>query len=100
MTDRIAIRLSRELKKLAEQPVPGVMIAPVGNDLFNLEGTVIGPEESPYAGGIFKIKIVIPPTYPFTPPAFLIITPIYHPAVEIHQDPKYGVCLENFTGKG
>jgi ubiquitin-conjugating enzyme E2 D/E len=40
-------------------------------------------------GGKFKIELVFPPTYPFTPPKFKFITPIYHPNI----DDQGAVCL-------
>ena len=39
------------------------------NDMYNeLEGTIAGPPDTPYAGGTFKLEIKIPETYPFNPP--------------------------------
>ncbi len=38
-----------------------------------------GPDKSPYKNGIFKICIKIPDNYPYDPPIFKFITPIYHP---------------------
>ena len=31
---------------------------------------MIGPDETPYEGGIFKIEMVIPENYPFKSPEF------------------------------
>jgi len=40
-------------------------------------------------GGKFKIELVFPVTYPFTPPKFKFVTPIYHPNI----DDQGAVCL-------
>ena len=45
--------------------------------------TVIqGPTGSPYAGGSFKLEILVPDRYPFEPPKIRFITPIYHPNID------------------
>jgi ubiquitin-conjugating enzyme E2 D/E len=99
MTDKAANRISNELKQLTQKPIPGVTIGPVGNDLFALEGTVIGPADSPYATGIFKVSIAIPPNYPFTEPLVLMKTPIYHPGVGVEGEDNGRVCMEGLLGK-
>jgi len=40
-------------------------------------------------GGKFKVELVFPISYPFTPPKFKFITPIYHPNI----DDQGAVCL-------
>lgn len=54
-----------------------------GNDLSKWTGTLLKPPE-PYSGGIYKLKITIPPDYPFKPPHIVFDTPIFHP--NISQD--------------
>ena len=47
-------------------------------DLFEWKATLIGPTDSSYAGGIFRIRIKFPDNYPTKPPDVYFLTPIYH----------------------
>src|SRR5687768_9731559 len=58
-------------------------ISLVGDDIFNWECQVMGPANSPYAGGIFLIKLEFPTQYPFKAPKLKFLTKIYHPSVRL-----------------
>ena len=44
-------------------------------------GTILGPEESAYAGGVFLIDIKLSTEYPWKAPVVKFKTPIYHPNI-------------------
>lgn len=45
-------------------PLVGVSVAPHPDDFFTWHGNVLGPEGTPYAGGIFHFVVEFPQDYP------------------------------------
>ncbi|GFF33120.1 ubiquitin-conjugating enzyme E2 J1 [Aspergillus udagawae] len=70
-------RLLKEASELASHPSPHFTAHPVSDsNLYDWHFTLAGPPPpSPYAGGIYHGRIVLPPTYPLRPPSFRFLTP-------------------------
>lgn len=77
MTSPSHRRLLKEAAELASHPSPHFTAHPVSDsNLYDWHFTLAGPPPpSPYAGGIYHGRIVLPPSYPLRPPSFRFLTP-------------------------
>ena len=73
-------RIRKELHLLEEEAksMPGCSAGPMGDDLLKWQGIIVGPEGTPYVGGVFKLDIIFPSDYPYKAPKVTFTTPIYH----------------------
>ncbi|MQL92468.1 hypothetical protein Taro_025082 [Colocasia esculenta] len=65
-------------------------ICPVAEDMFHWQATIMGPPDSPYAGGVFLVSIHFPPDYPFKPPKVAFRTKVFHPNINSNGS----ICLD------
>ena len=62
--------------------------------------TMTGPQDTPFAGGLFFLKIQFPDNYPNSRPEVCFLTPIYHINVnhKAHQGEALGhVCISTLN---
>jgi hypothetical protein len=74
-------RLAKELADCKRSPLENMSLTLKGDNLFEWSATLIGPQDSPYAGGVFFLDVVFPEEYPFKAPKITFLTKVYHPNV-------------------
>ena len=84
-------RLKKEYVDLQKSPLENTSAGPVcDSDFFTWKASLVGPEGSPYEGGIFFLNIQFPVDYPFKPPRLQFTTKIYHPNINSNG----GICVD------
>lgn len=74
------LRLCKELHDLLRDPPMNCSASPhsLKEDIHLWTAWIVGPEGSPYEGGLFQLRVLFPKDYPFKPPRVTFVTKIYH----------------------
>lgn len=84
-------RLQKELDEIKSSPPVEVMVGPIDdNNLFQWEGILNGPEDSPYSGGVFKFVMNFSNEYPMKAPVVRFTSKLYHPNISINGQ----ICVD------
>ena len=92
-------RIISETKKLISLSPHGISATPSEGNLRYFNVSILGPEQSCYEGGVFRLEMFLPEDYPIAPPRVRFLTKIYHPNIDklgrIHLDifGRWSPCL-------
>lgn len=93
--DALSGRIAKELKEIEGDKASGVTALVLNDNLQKLLGSVPGPKDTPYEGGVFKVDIQLDSQYPFAPPKMKFITRVWHPNVSSQTG---AICLGGYRG--
>ncbi|UJR25518.1 hypothetical protein I4U23_006864 [Adineta vaga] len=99
-------RIMREFKEVIANEASGIELKMPEGDLTKttsstgsqsnkkeifLQGSIVGPPDTPYADARFHVDIIVVDTYPFNPPKVRFTTKIWHPNV---SSVTGAICLD------
>lgn len=81
LSPQIIRQIAKEVASLAKDPPEGIKVYPNEEDITDIQATIEGPAGTPYAGGLFKMKLVLGKNFPSEAPKGFFVTKIFHPNV-------------------
>ena len=76
------IRINVEQRSLFSSRFDGIDISYIDpQDISEFNATLIGPEGTPYAGGMYLLHVKYHDNTPFSPPKIEFLTKIFHPNI-------------------
>lgn len=88
-------RIIKEFAQLQKENLDGVTIYIDNECARHMYVDMMGPKETPFEGGKFRIELFLDATYPINAPRARFLTKIYHP----NMDPTGAICLDILKDK-
>ena len=100
LAPQIISRLMAEIRDLVRNPVEGIeYVDNEENTVSEIHAIISGPEETPFFGGKFRMKLVLSEDYPNSPPRGFFLTKIFHPNVANNGDICVNTLKKDWTAE-
>jgi peroxin-4 len=84
-------RLNKELRDARASTDNDIQLNTIDGDLFKWRAVILGPPDTPFAGGTYRVVLRVPSDYPMVPPTASFETKVFHPNIAFHSGE---VCLD------
>lgn len=90
-------RVRKEILRFFEEldPLMNVSYHVIAENAMEGLGTIAGPPDTPYEGGVFFVRVTLPSDYPIGPMKMRFLTRVYHPNIS-----ETGVICADFLVEG
>jgi len=85
----------RDFSRLSTDSPPGTSASPLENDIMIWNAVIFGPDDTPWEGGTFKLRLEFSEEYPLKPPQVKFTTKMFHPNVYANGN----ICLDILQNK-
>lgn len=89
LSPQIIRQVLKELQEIVEEPLEGIKVQINEADVTDIQAFIDGPAGTPYAGGVFRVKLALGKDFPQSPPKAFFLTKIFHPNVA----PNGEICV-------
>ncbi|XP_044755768.1 ubiquitin-conjugating enzyme E2 S [Coccinella septempunctata] len=76
----------REMQELVSEPPEGIKVQINEENVADIQAHIEGPAGTPYANGVFKVKLTLGKAFPQEPPKAYFLTKIFHPNVAVNGE--------------
>uniref|UniRef100_A0A0D6QXV8 E2 ubiquitin-conjugating enzyme n=1 Tax=Araucaria cunninghamii TaxID=56994 RepID=A0A0D6QXV8_ARACU len=78
---KVIKEIAKELRSLDETPPEGIKVVLNEDSFSTIFADIEGPAGTPYENGVFRMKLVLTPDFPHSPPKGYFVTKIFHPNI-------------------
>jgi len=71
----------RDFKRMQTDPPAGVSASPIADNVMTWNAVIIGPADTPFEDGTFRLVMQFEEAYPNKPPGVKFVSDMFHPNV-------------------
>lgn len=87
----------KEVQQITETPLEGIKLQVNESDVTDIQAFIEGPDGTPYADGMFRVKLTLGKDFPQAPPKAYFLTKIFHPNVATNGEICVNTLKKDWT---